>query len=114
MNLHRQSEATPHEAQLAVQNQISRVGGLIVEKRANADLLIVDRNTDFYKTCLKEHLGAGRGSWQRFAERDWVDSCIRKGKLVWPAMEVAQDDQDSMAEEDRPVKGTGPGRPTGK
>lgn len=115
VNVHKTVEPDAYAAKAAVTRMIEEGGGLVVEKRASADLLVVDRSTQFYQTVLHEHQKYGR-DWQRFVERDWVENCVRKGKMAWPRRdEPAEGEVDSMAEDDPvPAKGHGPGRPPGK
>lgn len=116
VNIHRLPDSDPLVAKAAVVRLIEESGGLIVEKRSVADLLVVDRETKFYHTALAENVKNKRG-WQRFVERQWVEDCVKAGKMKWPPREAGQRGEkefDSMEEEEPPVKGRGPGRPTGK
>ncbi|ORX35269.1 hypothetical protein BD324DRAFT_632111 [Kockovaella imperatae] len=115
VNLHRASqERDAHEAQRQVQKQLLERGALIVVKRSMADILIVDRKSVFFsKIILRERQKYNRKT-QRIVERDWVDDCIKSGKMVWPPTEEEEGEVDSMAEEEPPKVGRGPGRPPGK
>ncbi len=100
---------------------------MIVTKRAQADVLIVNRNTSFYKT-VKDEKEKYQRHWQRLAERNWVESCAESGNLSWETVgedidregeveaEEEDDDVDSMAEDEdyhTNTKKRGQGRPVG-
>ena len=116
VNVQRQEGESAEQARANVVALLECGGALSVSKRAHADVLIVDATSQFYKTVKAEKERAGR-DWQRLAERDWVEACVRKQKLTWRRMESEEEDPDSF--EDQPNgslsgSGKGPGRPTGK
>ena len=115
VNINRhEKEAGPYIAQSNVQKALNEAGALIVERRATADLLVVDRKSAFFSnTVIKERQKYGR-KWQRIVEREWVEDCVMRQRLTWPATEEDDDEVDSMIEEEPPRQGRGPGRPTGK
>ncbi|ODN77126.1 hypothetical protein L202_05657 [Cryptococcus amylolentus CBS 6039] len=88
-------------------------GALIVSKRADADILVIEKSTEFYKVAKAENKKAGR-SWQRFVERSWVNGCLRTGKMGW--RRAKHDQKEDSGEEsfgDEPLVQRGPGRPVG-
>ncbi|ODN73527.1 hypothetical protein L202_08028 [Cryptococcus amylolentus CBS 6039] len=88
-------------------------GALIVSKRADADILVIDKLTEFYKIAKAENKKAGR-SWQRFLERNWVLGSIRTGKMEW--WRAKHDQKKDSGEEsfgDEPLVQRGTGRPVG-
>jgi hypothetical protein len=114
VNIHRKGEVDAHAAQKSVIKTLELAGGVTVDKRASADMLVVDFTSKFYQTVLAEHKKHNR-DYQRFVERDWVEACVKNEKMTWPIREVDDNAEDSMAEEDpAPARGKGPGRPTGK
>jgi hypothetical protein len=115
VNVARREPESAEEARAVVTELLLRGGCLAVTKRAHADVLIVDRNTNFFRTVQKEKEAGGR-DWQRLAERDWVEATCEIKKVEWTGLgdEEGDDEVDSMAE-DMPMRGgKGPGRPTGK
>ena len=110
-------EGDAHVARSTVVNQLLERGALISDKRALADILVVDRSSSFFSNIiLKEREKYGRKS-QRIVERDWVDDCVKNGRMVWPPMEQEPEGEaevDSMAEDEPLRAGKGPGRPTGR
>ena len=114
VNIHRKGELDAHDAQKSVIKTVEQAGGVTVDKRALADVLVVDFTSKFYQTVLAEHKKHNR-DFQRFVERDWVEMCVKNEKMKWPVRDVEEHAEDSMAEEDpTPVRGKGLGRPTGK
>lgn len=123
-NIERHDSETPDEALLNVTLQLEKAGAITVSKRAHADVLIVDTSSKFYQTVKAEKEKHGR-TWQKLAQRDWVDFCIANKTLQWRTEQEGEAEggtgedpgQDSFGEED-PVRsaaeGKGPGRPTGK
>ena len=93
---------------------LERGGAVSVTKRADADVLVVDMTSMFVKTVKAEQEKNGR-DWQRLVERDWVEACVREGRLIWtPKEEDNQEREDSTEEEPNRVESRkGPGRPTG-
>ena len=116
VNIHRQDdEPTAWIAQENVRREVMERGGIIMEKRGSAEILVVDRGSKFFKETIMREWSKNRKGW-RMVERDWVDSCVRSGKITWPPREMDddEDEPDSLAEEAKPEPGRGPGRPTGK
>ncbi|WWD16386.1 hypothetical protein CI109_100812 [Kwoniella shandongensis] len=119
VNITREGGESPEDAQANCSKTLELGGALIVQKRAQADLLVVDESSQFAKKVHEEKKKYGR-DYQRIVERDWVDTCWKEKKLSWrlpikPDGENEDDGNDSMLEDDVPVKtGKGPGRPTGQ
>lgn len=115
VNIHRGTNPGPHEAKRAVQDMLELGGCVITERRAAADLLVVDKASKFYEGTVLVEVKNGSRTWQRIVERDWVEACVKQGKMQWPARGWSErnDATDSM-EEDDPATGRGPGRPKGK
>jgi hypothetical protein len=131
-NVQRDVGEEPKDAYANVVSALESVGALVVERRAYADVLIVDRASNFYATVKREKEENQR-DWQKLAQREWVDFCITNGTLELATQrdeekpptepetaddgrtEVDQngDEVDSMMDDDSPVR-AGPGRPTGK
>jgi hypothetical protein len=131
-NVERDTGEEAEDAFANVVAQLEEVGALAVVKRAHADVLIVDMSSEFYKTVKKEKEDNQR-TWQKLAQRDWVDYCTSSGTLQLATQREEErsttgselgnngeaevdhhvDEVDSMIEDDSPVK-KGPGRPTGK
>lgn len=125
-------QKSPHEvraedARDAVMDMVIRRGALAVSKRSMADILVVDKTTAFYAVILNEIETHGRRGKQKVVERDWVETCVKRGKLLWDEERVQeqndaagtkQDDeiasQADSFEDEGPVDRKGPGRPTGK
>ncbi|OXG71818.1 hypothetical protein C349_06963 [Cryptococcus neoformans var. grubii Br795] len=57
-------------------------GALVVDKRCDADLIILDYNTGFAKMALEEKKRLKRFE-QRLRDRDWMENCWRTRKLSW-------------------------------
>ena len=117
VNLHRHTGESAQTAQAETIRKVELHGGLKVTKRSQADLLIVDPESQFYRTqIMPERVKAGRAAWQKVGEREWVEACIRDGVLEWRTIQETEEDNevDSMAEDDPIPEGKGPGRPTGK
>lgn len=115
----KRDRAEPAEvAQAGIQAKLRRHGGLIVTKRSQADILVVNRETEFYRTVKKEIAAKGR-HWQTTAEKDWVDACIRARELL-SATDVdlglkRSPSTESVDSSDEEITiGRGPGRPAGK
>lgn len=129
------TEYRPEDARDAVIDMVVRLGALVVQRRAMADVLVVDKTTAFYAVIQKEIETHGRRGKQKVVERDWVESCVTAGKLLWdgeqkpriPTAEpagivagrgpVKDSDAASQAdsfEDEGPIDKKGPGRPTGK
>lgn len=115
VNIHRGKDPGPHEAKRAVQDLLELGGCVITERRAAADLLVVDKASKFYEGTVLPEVKNNSRTWQRIVERDWVEACVKQGKMQWPARGLSErsDPTDSMEEEDAAV-GRGPGRPKGK
>lgn len=131
-NVERQAEENPEQAYQRVMDDVEAMGAIVVTKRANADVLVVDRLSKFYAIVQKEKEDNHR-DWQKLAQRDWVEFC-RSNKVLQLAtprdddtdsvksevsdqedqLAASEGDADSMiAEDDLPV-GRGPGRPTSR
>lgn len=54
----------------------------MVDKRCDADLIILDYNTGFAKMALEEKKRLKRFE-QRLRDRDWMENCWRTRKLSW-------------------------------
>jgi hypothetical protein len=124
INIHRAQGEVPQEAQARVISLVEERGALALPKRAHSDVLVVDKETKFYATVIKEMKEHGR-DWQKVVQRDWVEDCVNSGKLGWvmapgPIVTAKAEEQDGEKEndsfEDEPErpKGRGPGRPAGK
>jgi hypothetical protein len=126
INIHRAQGEVPQEAQAKVTALFEERGALALPKRAHADVLVVDKESKFYATVIKEMKENGR-DWQKVVQRDWVEDCVNTGKLGWaiargPIVTAKAEEQDAEKEqeydsfEDEPErpKGRGPGRPAGK
>ncbi|TYJ55567.1 hypothetical protein B9479_003717 [Cryptococcus floricola] len=88
-------------------------GALIVSKRADADIIVIDKTTKFYKDAKAENKKAGR-SWQRFVERSWVRASLRTGKIAyWRAKHDQEENSGEESFGDEPLVQRGPGRPVG-
>lgn len=132
LNIERSGKVTAQEGQAAMQRDLARVGAVIVAKRSDADLIIVDKKYAFYKTIVGEKDRYNR-TWQRLVEKDWVDDMLQSAKMpplngtAKEAEEQPDEDvgenrrdeqdvasransEDSFAEEDVYEK-PGPGRP---
>jgi hypothetical protein len=115
VNIHRGNDGGPHEAKRAVQDMLELGGCVITERRAVADLLVVDKASKFYEGTVLVEVKNNSRTWQRIVERDWVEACVKQQKMQWPARGWSErsDAADSMEEEDA-VGARGPGRPKGK
>lgn len=116
VNVTRNTDEQPSEAQGSVEQRLALGGALISTKRARADLLIVDESTQFAQKVRKERK-EGKRWHQKLAERDWVDDCWNNKKLSWKVDDEGTDEDDEDLVRDMQVSssgtGTGPGRPTG-
>lgn len=119
-NVARNADESPEEAQGNTIRDLENAGAIIVDKRAYADVLIVDIQSKFYATVKKEKEARGR-TWQKLAQRDWVEYCLQERTVTLRTTgededELKSSDEDSFVEEpSAPIRsGTGPGRPTGK
>ena len=114
VNVTRNTDEQPSEAQGSVEQRLSLGGALISTKRARADLLIVDESTQFAQKVRKERK-EGKRWHQKLAERDWVDDCWNNKKLSWKVDDegMDEDDEDLVRDMHPSSSGTGPGRPTG-
>lgn len=129
------NEYRPEDARDAVIDMVVRLGALVVQRRAMADVLVVDKTTAFYAVIQKEIETHGRRGKQKVVERDWVESCVTSGKLLWDGEQkpevpaagpagivtgsAAVKDSDAVSqadsfEDEGPIDKKGPGRPTGK
>lgn len=115
----KRDRAEPAEvAQAGIQAKLRRHGGLIVSKRSQADILVVNRETEFYRTVKKEIADKGR-HWQTTAEKEWVDACIAARELLSATdvdlgLKPQRSPSVESSEEDDVRIGRGPGRPAGK
>ncbi|WWC60432.1 uncharacterized protein I303_103004 [Kwoniella dejecticola CBS 10117] len=113
VNVSREQDETPEEAQASLVSKMECAGAVGVHKRAQADLLIVDESSEFAKKVHAEKKKYSR-HWQKIVERDWVDNCLRQKKLQWQVDKETDYDNESFLGDDTPNKeGKGPGRPTG-
>lgn len=120
-NVTRNADETPEEAQKNTIYDLESAGAIIVDKRAHADVLIVDIQSKFYATVKKEKEDRGR-TWQKLAQRDWVEYCMRERSVTLQTAGEEGEEGEKSAGEDSfveepptPVRsGAGPGRPTGK
>ncbi|KAL1410720.1 hypothetical protein Q8F55_001662 [Vanrija albida] len=137
LNVQRSAREDANGARAAVEEQLARGGALILPSFSTAELVILDRKTEFFRkvdTAKKKH---GR-DWQRLGERSWVESCVAGRAVHWAtAHEVDADEEearrerereeerrreeqrrrqreDSFAEDDVAQHKRGPGRPAGK
>lgn len=132
LNLQRTAREDAPSARAAVEEQLARHGALLVPHFSTAELVIVDRKTDFFKKVDAAKKKHGR-DWQRLGERFWVESCVSAQEVMWAtAHEVEEDEvaareeaerkeeerrrqrEDSFVEEDMAQYKRGPGRPAGK
>jgi len=114
VNVHRHEGESAEEARINVVSALETGGALSVNKRAHADILIVDTSSQFYNTVKAEKESFGR-DWQRLEERSWVEACAKKGTLLWRTVKDEVEAESSFDEEPMGVgNGKGPGRPTGK
>jgi hypothetical protein len=133
-NVNRRPDESPEDAHRNVVYDVESVGAITVAKRADSDVLVVDRQSKFFAVVEREKEENQR-DWQKLAQRDWVDFCLASKvlQLTTPRddeaisvksepsdegdqLAASNDDEEvdsMMAEEDMPV-GRGPGRPTGK
>lgn len=116
-NLNRRPAEEAAEARADAESKLARGGAIIVQQRKLADLIIFNRQTDFYETIMKEIKEHNR-TWQRTAERVWVNEVAALGKMLSLSVgEVEQlereEREDSFAAEEK-IDRAGPGRPTGK
>ena len=104
-------EPLPIDAQATVERILVNGGALLEAKRSKSDLLIIDRTTDFAKKVQDERLKHQR-TWQRLAEREWVEDCNTEQKVSWHTTGT-----DDVPEKDDftagMMKGKGTGRPSG-
>ncbi|WOO81653.1 uncharacterized protein LOC62_03G005176 [Vanrija pseudolonga] len=132
LNLQRTAREDAPSARAAVEEQLARHGALLVPHFSTAELVIVDRKTDFFKKVDAAKKKHGR-DWQRLGERFWVESCVAAREVMWAtAHEVEEDEvaakeeaerqeeekrrqrEDSFVEDDAAQYKRGPGRPVGK
>lgn len=115
----KRDRAEPAEvAQAGIHAKLRRHGGLIVSKRSQADVLVVNRETEFYRTVKKEIAAKGR-HWQTTAEKEWVDACVAHRELLSATdvdlgLKQRSLSVESVTSEDDVRIGRGPGRPVGK
>lgn len=121
-NIARNANESPEDAQQNAIMDLEAGGAVIVNKRSHGDVLIVDPQSKFYATVKKEKEASGR-TWQKLAQREWVEYCIQERTVQ---LRTSRDDEDTdpglsagedsfVEEEPMPTRaGTGPGRPTGK
>lgn len=117
-NVSRKADESAEDAQANTIHDLEAAGAITVSKRAHADVLIVDVQSKFYLTVKKEKETQGR-TWQKLAQRDWVDFCIQTRSVTLQTLEEEDEmdtGEDSFVEEPPvPIRsGAGPGRPTGK
>lgn len=119
LNVKRDRAEPAEVAQAMMQAKLRRHGGIIVTKRSQADILIVNRETDFFRIIKKEIAEKGR-DWQTLAEKDWVDACIQQGELLTTTdvdlglKRPRSPSVESFSRDDDVGRiARGPGRPTG-
>lgn len=105
-----------------VGDQLAGAGAIIVAKRSEADVLVVDRRSDFYKNTIKPEIQKFKRTHQRVAERAWVEQCMALNQFLGISVgDMEEEDarhqrEDSFADEGEapaaPKKK--PGRPVGK
>ncbi|RXK39654.1 hypothetical protein M231_03008 [Tremella mesenterica] len=71
------------EAQATVRKLLEYGGALSVDKRSSADVLVVDRDSNFFRTQIMPERERNGRFWQKVVERDWVEACVKDGKLDW-------------------------------
>ncbi|WVO14684.1 hypothetical protein L204_102321 [Cryptococcus depauperatus] len=81
---------------------LSLGGALIVRKRADADLIVINEDSKFAKLAHKEKKEHGR-DWQKIVDRNWVERCIKAKRLIWNENE----DDDDGAESDDSFRSNG-------
>ncbi|WWC88056.1 uncharacterized protein L201_002959 [Kwoniella dendrophila CBS 6074] len=118
VNVAREQDETPDQARDNLMKKLECSGTINVNKRSHADLLMVDESSQFAKKIYEEKDKHHR-FWQKIAERDWVDNCLREKKLIWNIEKEDDpeddDDKDSFIEDSTAtIKGKGLGRPTGQ
>lgn len=98
-----------------VSDELSTIGAIIVTKRAEADILVVDQKSDFYQNTIKPEIKRHKRHHQRIAERSWVEQCVAQRKYLDLVAEDPDRDEreDSFAEEEA-VEKPKTGRPIGK
>lgn len=122
LNVWRNARAgeTATAARDAVASLVRQGGAIVVDRRAAADLLVVDRMTKAAQKLVDE-MKRNERHWQRVVERKWVERCIKdKSMLPFDMEPVSGSDSDdarsddSFARDDPAAFKRGPGRPTGK
>lgn len=116
VNIIRRTTETSQSAYVAVLDLLVRGGALIVYKRAQAELLVVDPQTTFYHTVISEKEKFGR-HYQKLVERDWVEDYFQSKQVSsWRtgnSRAKVDSGDESFGEEEMPPK-KGPGRPAGQ
>lgn len=90
-------------AQLSCMIQLELGGALVVDKRCDADLIILDYNSGFAKTAMEEKKRFRRFE-QRLRDRDWMENCWRTRKLSWEE-DDNEKEQKSLEKEKSPKGG---------
>ncbi|KIR31966.1 hypothetical protein I352_05595 [Cryptococcus deuterogattii MMRL2647] len=90
-------------AKLNCMVQLELGGALVVDKRCDADLIILDYNTEFAKMAVKEKKRLKRFE-QKLRDRNWMEDCWRTRKLLWEE-EDTEKEQEILEKEKSPKSG---------
>ncbi|BEJ16894.1 hypothetical protein CspHIS471_0602950 [Cutaneotrichosporon sp. HIS471] len=83
VNLRRvRADEEPRATKAAVESALAKLGALVVPKRSMADIMVIDRKTSFFLDKITAEVRKSGRSWQRFAEREWADAVVRKGRML--------------------------------
>ncbi|KIR51797.1 hypothetical protein I315_05746 [Cryptococcus gattii Ru294] len=98
--LHGEDRAT---AKLNCMVQLELGGALVVDKRCDADLIILDYNSEFAKMAVNEKKRLKRFE-QKLRDRNWMEDCWRTRKLLWEE-ENTEKEQEVLEKEKSPKNG---------
>ncbi|WWC68514.1 uncharacterized protein I206_102443 [Kwoniella pini CBS 10737] len=112
VNVAREQDETPEQAQASLLDKLECAGAIGVNKRAQADLLVVDEQSQFATKVHMEKQKYNR-HWQKIVERDWVDNCLKQKKMDWKLDNDNEDNESFLGDDVNHKEGKGPGRPTG-
>nr|KIR44300.1 hypothetical protein I312_06499 [Cryptococcus bacillisporus CA1280] len=98
--LHGEDRAT---AKLNCMVQLELGGALVVDKRCDADLIILDYNSEFAKMAVKEKKRLKRFE-QKLRDRNWMEDCWRTRKLLWEEENTGKE-QEILEKEKSPKSG---------
>lgn len=98
--LHGEDRAT---AKLNCMVQLELGGALVVDKRCDADLIILDYNSEFAKMAVNEKKRLKRFE-QKLRDRNWMEDCWRTRKLLWEE-ENTEKEQEILEKEKSPKSG---------